>query len=200
MASSRVARRALLGVVIVLVLVLVTSSLWLKALGAYLVRGEQPQRADVILVIAGDWSGQRILTGAELARQGYAPKVWVSGPMELYGVNEAALAINYAVEHGYPKELFEPKLLRASSTRSEAKEFKREFDAEKVRRVILVTSNYHTRRAASVFRSVLGPEYQLSVVSAPCNVFHPDDWWKHREDRKTFYFEWSKTLGEELGL
>ena len=75
-------------------------------------RGEQPQRADVILVIAGDWSGERILTGAELARQGYAPKVWVSGPMELYGVNEAALAINYALAHGYPKELFQPKLVR----------------------------------------------------------------------------------------
>ena len=49
-------------------------------LGEFLVHTETPSHADVIVVLAGDPSGHRILRAAELVKQGYASKVLVSGP------------------------------------------------------------------------------------------------------------------------
>ncbi len=45
----------------------------LSFLGGYLVYSEPPQSADIILVLAGDFYGSRVLKAAELAKQGYAP-------------------------------------------------------------------------------------------------------------------------------
>lgn len=200
MSAATVVRRVLLALVIVLVLALITGFFWLRYLGSYLVRAEQPAKSDVILVLGGDWTGQRILQAAELAQRGYAPRVWVSGPMALYGINEATLAVNFAVEHGYPRSLFEIKVIPAHSTRQEAEAFRREFEKNNIHRVLLVTSNFHTRRASGIFRSVLGNGYEVHVVSAPYAYFHPDDWWKRREDQKTWFMEWSKLIAGTLGL
>ena len=47
---------------------------------------------------------------------GYAPVVLVSGPTEMYGVNEADLAIQYATRTERPANYFEPVFIRALST------------------------------------------------------------------------------------
>jgi uncharacterized SAM-binding protein YcdF (DUF218 family) len=198
--ASTVVRRASIALALLIVLTLLTATLWIRSIGTYLVRAQEPAHADVILVLGGDWTGQRILTAAELARRGYAPRLWVSGPMVLYGVNEATLAINYAVEHGYPRSLFEIKTVPATSTRQEAMKFKEEFAKNNIRRILLVTSDFHTRRAGSIFRNALGDQYQVIVIAAPYMYFHAGDWWKFREDRKTVFYEWSKMVGETFGL
>jgi uncharacterized SAM-binding protein YcdF (DUF218 family) len=64
-----------------------------------------------------------------------------------------------------------------------------------VKRVLLVTSNYHTRRAGWIFRRA-APEMEIFVVAAPDEYFRPEDWWKSREAEKTFAFEWMKTVAE----
>ena len=51
----------------------------LPGLGHLLTNYEQPQNADMIVVLGGDWRGFRILKGAELAREGFASKVLSSG-------------------------------------------------------------------------------------------------------------------------
>src|SRR5579862_6093052 len=75
--------------------------LW--ALGAMLVNAGPPQSAGIAVVLAGDTSGNRVLKAAELVREGYVPKVLVSGAGREYGVPETILAINFAVENGYPR-------------------------------------------------------------------------------------------------
>ena len=49
--------------------------LWMTALGNYLVRADEPAPADIALVLAGDYSGYRIVEGAELVRQGFTGSV-----------------------------------------------------------------------------------------------------------------------------
>ncbi|MBZ5602215.1 MAG: YdcF family protein, partial [Acidobacteriia bacterium] len=56
----------------------------LTALGSYLVKAGPPQKADIVIVLAGDASGHRILKAAQLVREGYASKVVVSGPEGQY--------------------------------------------------------------------------------------------------------------------
>ena len=71
-----------------------------------LVRDEGPAHAEIAVVLAGDYYGNRILRAAELVKQGYVPNVLVSGPHMLYGFHECDLAIPFAVKRGYPESWF----------------------------------------------------------------------------------------------
>ena len=61
----------------------VSSPVWLGWVGSFLVKTDEPFHADMVVVLAGDWAGHRILKGGELVEQGYAPQVLVSGPIRL---------------------------------------------------------------------------------------------------------------------
>jgi len=182
----------------VLLLVILTHTVWLRALGGFLVSAEAPVRADMIVELGGDDHGNRILTAARLVQEGYAPKVLVSGPA-YYGRHESDLAIEFAIAHGYPAEWFLPFPIRGTSTVKEAREIVPELDRLRVGRFIIVTSNYHTRRAANVYARLV-PRDRFRVVAAPDWIFRPEDWWRSREGRKQFFWEWSKTLANWAGL
>jgi uncharacterized SAM-binding protein YcdF (DUF218 family) len=76
--------------------------------------------ADLIVVLAGDFSGNRILTAGDLVRRGFAPKALVSGTSGEYGLHETDLAIPFAVHHGYPESYFVALPNDSRSTRAEA--------------------------------------------------------------------------------
>ncbi|MCS6952686.1 MAG: YdcF family protein [Bryobacterales bacterium] len=173
---------------------------WLGALGRSLVQAEPPQRAELIVVLAGDWWGNRILKAGELVRQGYAPQALVSGPDGAYGYHECDLAIPFAVRHGYPESWFLHLHIRARSTREEAQAVLAELRRRRVRSVLIVTSDYHTRRAGAIYRSLAPAELQIRVVAAPDAFFRPDRWWQTREGRKQWVLESLKTVSDWFGL
>lgn len=169
----------------------------LGALGSYLVHDEPPRHADVILVLAGDGSGGRILKGAELVRQGYAAKAIVSGP-PIYSVHECDLAIAFAERAGYPASYFVHFEHGAFSTVEEAHDAAPLLRALSVKKVLLVTSDFHTRRAGKIFRATM-PDLDFDVVGSSDAHFTPRGWWKDREGRKTFVIEWMKTVSAWFG-
>jgi uncharacterized SAM-binding protein YcdF (DUF218 family) len=171
----------------------------LSAFGSYLVRADAPEKADAALVLGGDSSGNRIRTGAELMRQGYVRKVVVSGPGEVYGLHECDLAIPFAVKKGYPESYFEHAEHFAHSTAEEARATLPQLRRDGYRRIVLVTSDYHTRRAAKVFR-MAAPDLTFFVVAAPDPYFSASGWWHNREGQKTFLTEWEKTVATWFGL
>ena len=172
----------------------------LRSVGRFLVEEQSPVKSDVALVLAGDSRGRRIVRAGELVRQGLAPVALVSGPMELYGVNEAVLAIQFAERRGLPREYFEAVPISAMSTLEEARAFAPELRRRNVRSVLLVTSDFHTRRAAETFRRVIGNDVRFTAVAAPDPYFSPDTWWHNREGQKTVFYEMSKTLAAWVGL
>jgi len=176
-----------------------THAIWLRWLGEQLVYSEPPCKADVIVVLAGDWWGNRVLKAGELTRQGWAPKALVSGAGTLYGVNEGDLAIEFAERHGCRKELFFNLPSPARSTVDEARYIVPELRRRGVRKFILLTSDFHTRRAARIYRE-LAPDLPFCVVAAPDPDFSPDGWWRNREGRKTAFFEWCKTVAHLFGI
>ena len=189
----------LLGVAVAAVLLLVTYPLWLAALGGYLVHSDAPVHADMIVVLAGDFTGSRIFTAGGLVRQGFAGKALISGPAGVYGIYESDLAIALAVRNGYPAAYFMAFPNNSKSTASESAVVISELRRLHVHKIDLVTSNFHTRRAARIFRA-LAPDIEVHVVAAPDQYFTPDGWWKEREGRKTFFMEWAKTVGAWLGM
>ncbi|HZT38445.1 MAG TPA: YdcF family protein [Bryobacteraceae bacterium] len=175
------------------------AGLWLPALATFLIHADPPRKADLIVVLAGDPSGNRILKAAELIRDGYAPKALVSGPDNQYGCTEDQYAIAYTERKGFPRSWFIGLPNHSRSTEREADVIVAELQNRKVRSIDLVTSATHTRRAWNAYRKRLG-DIQLSVVAAPEAEFTPRAWWKQREGRKAIFFEWTKTIATWLGL
>ena len=171
----------------------------LTALGSYLVNAEPPRKADISFVLAGDSSGNRILKAADLVRQGYTSKVMVSGPAGNYGWHECDLAIPFAEKAGYPASYFLHFEHNSHSTMEEARLAVAELRRIGVKQVMVVTSDYHTRRTAKIFRAVAS-DLTFNVVAAPDDYFTASGWWHSREGRKTFMFEWMKTVAEWIGL
>ena len=188
---------ALLVTLVALLLVLPASrERVLSGLGEFLVVSEPLERADLIYVLAGDFWGSRVLLGASLGARGWAPKVIMSGGryMDSYAGD---LAVDFAVEHGYPRSLFVPIRLDALSTIDEARAMGPIFHRLGAKRLILVTSNFHSRRAAQVFRLFL-PEFDYRVEGSTDDAFDPEAWWKKPESRDLLLSEYQKMIGTFL--
>ncbi len=171
----------------------------LSAMGAFLVHADPPQKADVAVVLAGDGWGRRILAAAQLERDGYVPKVIVSGTDGAYGNYECDLAIPFAVRHGFPDSYFAHLEHHARSTLEEAQAVVPELRRQGYKRVMIVTSNYHTRRSKSVFQN-MAPDLTILMGAAPDEFFTVDGWWHKREAQKILFTEYEKLIAYWLGI
>ena len=196
---ARSSARFLIAAVLLALLLLVTHALWLSALGRYLVDSDAPAPADAVVVLAGDLTGKRLVSGANLVARGLAPKVLVSGPNGLFGAYESDFAIDYAVRRGYPESYFIAVHNKSKSTEQEAAAILPELRRLGAHRVDIVTTNFHTRRARKVYHA-MAPDLELHVIAAEDDTFKPDSWWLDRENRKTFLMEWMKTVGHVFGM
>jgi uncharacterized SAM-binding protein YcdF (DUF218 family) len=183
----------------VLVLGLIFHNAVLAGLGSYLVKADAPEKADIALVLAGDAEGNRILAAAQLVRRGYVSKILVSGPSGIYGLHECDLAIPFAVKAGYPESYFLHFENDARSTKDEARDATARLHQLGAHKILLVTSDYHTRRAGKIFRAA-APDLQFVVVAAPDTNFTPGGWWHNRQGEKPAFTEWVKTVTEPFGI
>ena len=196
---KRVLRTLALILAIVVILGLVFRHAILTAMGSYLVKSDVPEKADIALVLAGDSAGNRILAAAQLVRRGYVSRVLVSGPSGTYGHYECDLAIPFAVQAGYPESYFLHFENEARSAKEEARDTIVRLHQLGAHKVLLVTSDYHTRRAGKIYRAA-APDLRFVVVAAPDIDFTVDGWWHNRQAQKTAFNEWLKTVTEPFGI
>jgi uncharacterized SAM-binding protein YcdF (DUF218 family) len=171
----------------------------LRGIGSLYVQDGPPVAADIIVVLAGDGSGQRILKAAELARQGFAPLVLCDSSELTYGHTESELASEYAIRKGYSPNLFVTVNWTAHSTVEEAGQAVAELRRRRIHRVLVVTSLWHTRRAGRIFRR-LAPEMDIHMVGADDPEWHGGNWWMERQGKKTFFLEGVKTIADYLRI
>ena len=168
----------------------------LTALGDYLVLNQPPVKADAVVVLGGDEFGMRTIKAAQLVQAGYAPYVLLSGPPILL-THESELMLAFALKQGYPASLFQQYQHDANSTREEETVLAAELQRRGIRHILLVTSNYHSRRATYLFHRI-APWLTVQTVDAPDAYFTSGTWWKTRRGRKTFALEWMKTVATWL--
>lgn len=192
-------RKLAVGVAISALILYLARDPLLSAVGSYLVQAGPPVKADVAFVLAGDGRGNRILKAAELVREGYVPKALVSGPDGNYALHECDLAIPFAVKAGYPESYFVHFENNARNTRDEALMAAEAIRKMGAHRVLVVTSDFHTRRAARMYRNA-APDLEIFVVAAPDTYFSATGWWHNREGQKTALYEWMKTLASWVNL
>ena len=168
----------------------------LAGLGEFLVVSDPLEHADLVYVLAGDFWGGRVLSGANLGSKGWAPRVILSGG-RYQGREVSAMSVEFAVQHGYPRGLFLPIPMQAGSTMDEAYAMRPVFQRLGARRIILVTSNFHSRRAEQVFRLLL-PEFDFRMAAAPDQTFDPRAWWQSQPERHLLFSEYKKMVGTIL--
>jgi uncharacterized SAM-binding protein YcdF (DUF218 family) len=203
--APAVARRAGRVLVPLLIILAVAGILWwsrfaiLGWMGTRLVVSEAPEKADAALVLAGGLDGERILAGGKLVQDGYAPVALFSGVHSNYDTNECDWALPYAGRHGYPASLFVCVPNHGRSTREEAQYLIAELRRRQAKHVLLVTSHYHSGRAAWLYRQ-MAPDIRFTVIAAETPDFRPERWWESREGRKLWFFESIKSITERVGM
>jgi uncharacterized SAM-binding protein YcdF (DUF218 family) len=148
---------------------------------------ESAAHADAIVVLGDDnFYADRATRAAELFRQGVAPVVVASGRRIRPNAGMAELIEHDLVERGVPKEKIVRFSQDADSTREEAEAVARLAEEHHWKSLVLVTSNYHTRRTRYIYEKVVPPGMTIVVASAKDGDFDPERWWEKRKSIKLF--------------
>ena len=190
-ANQRESGRILLNLIILLFLVIVCAGLYLarrpilRFMGETLIVEDELSKADVIMVLSDDnFYADRATRAAELFREGKAPVVVASGRRLRPNAGIAELMEHDLIERGVPKDKIVRFAHDADSTLEEAEELARLAKVRKWRSAIVVTSNYHTRRARYIFRRVFPQGMDLRIASARDGDFDSQRWWEKRKSIK----------------
>lgn len=193
-----VARRVVVGMLGVVAAVGVAGWLahpWLLMQAArFLIVAEAPRPADAIVVLGGDWKG-RLEKGVSLYRQGLAPYLVVTGG---YWVAANRTQASYLAELAAFEGVPGTAILRedrSESTWEDARYTLELAQARGFRRVLLVTSDWHSRRAASVFRRQFAP-HGIEVISVPSPEWRFDTlrWWQYPDGGEMVVIEWVRLI------
>jgi uncharacterized SAM-binding protein YcdF (DUF218 family) len=194
-----VAERYSMRILIVLILLIAALGLLILYSGSYLVVND-PEKSDAIVVLWGEDPDVRYARGLELLRAGYGRYLIVdAGAGGIYGRPYADLArdfIDRTAGGNAPQTSL--CVISGASTKAEALELGRCLARLQtpLHSVLLVSSDFHTRRALSIFRHRL-PQYRWSAAAARDESFGLP-WWKEREWAKTYLAEAEKLVWWEL--
>lgn len=155
---------------------------------------DAPRGSGTILVLAGE-TDRRPALAEKLLEQGYASRVVldVTAHASVYGAPEVEIARKYV--QGLPQgSRWFVCPTAALSTRDEVREAMNCVSAASGEHsILLVTSDFHTRRALSVMRRE-ARGYDISVAAAHDSEQFGARWWTHRQWAKVCFDEWLRFL------
>ena len=165
--------------------------------GSFLVVKDAPEHADVIVVLAGGHRDVRYWNGVRLMREGFSQKLLldVFAKNNTFGHSDIDLAQDL-LNHTTPGQSTVCPIDQ-DSTYDEAMYLERCLQAMGARSVLLVTTDYHSRRALSILRKRL-PQYHFSNDNAHEAFFFGERWWTNREWAKTTIEEWERFIWWKL--
>jgi uncharacterized SAM-binding protein YcdF (DUF218 family) len=162
----------------------------LRLAGSFWIINDPPAASDAIIMLGDDnYSGDRASRAAELFKAGWAPRVIASGRDLRPYATIAELEERDLVSRGVPKRAIVRSENRADSTSEEAAALANLLSQHGWRRVLLVTSSYHTRRARYIAARSFPPGTVLRVEAARDYEYDPDSWWTTRRGLKVFFHE-----------
>jgi len=175
----------------------------LRATGRALVVDDPRERADAIVVVAGS-TPTREETAARLYREGWGPRVLVSRQfvprrvqrliemgarrLDFQGESVAALTA-----YGVPRDAIVTLDQPVEITETEMRAVAAAARERGWRRVILVTTSFHTRRVQIIWRRESGGAIEGRLAAVPDECAAGDAWWWRRRCSE-------EVLHEYLGL
>ena len=202
--NDLVTSRGLRDCALLLCAALAAAILGPAAVGWWMDFSDAPVRSDAMVVLGGSY--ERPLYAAELYRRGLAPEVWLSRPfrapeesrIEALGIPLfAEEKVNRAIliKSGVPASRIRFYGQGVLSTADEARSFARAYDA-RGKKVLVVTSRYHARRARLEFRRLVLAD-DVRVAAPPGGDYR--HWWRDRHLAECGVTEAIKTVHFLLG-
>jgi uncharacterized SAM-binding protein YcdF (DUF218 family) len=148
------------------------------------------QQSDALLLLSDDnFFADRATRASELYRQKLTPVIVASGRRLRPTASISELMEHDLIERGVPKDRIIRFPQDADNTREEAQALRTLATEKNWHSVIVVTSNYHTRRARYIFQHVFPDSITVRVASARDGGFDPEHWWENRKSLKLFMGE-----------
>lgn len=179
-------------IVALLLAAAIAFSLWmaypclLRAAARWLDVGESPRHADYVMILVGD-ERTRPFVAAALVSEGWARRVLVCEsaptPQSIDGILPPAHGIGRKILLNQGVSPDDVVVLRseAATTYDEAKALAAFLEDYPGVRVLVVTSDYHTRRSRWIFiRSLADRSDAVSFVSAPTDYCDMNRWWRNQ--------------------
>jgi len=166
---------------------------WIACDWSLLVQDTPKARARWTLVLAGEGTdAERTIMGLNLIKEGRSDSLLVSGTPVVADLFTSSVLLS-----GLPQETeTRRRVLEAHhgshSTTQEAQVLIPALQGLGADTVLLVTSDFHTRRAAAIFKAIAPKGMVFLPVSARNTEFSSG--WDSREGAKLWLLEWSKTL------
>jgi uncharacterized SAM-binding protein YcdF (DUF218 family) len=162
----------------------------MRLAGQFWVVDEPAAQSDALIVLGDDnYAGDRAFHAAELYREGVARVVVASGRMLRQNVSIADIMEHDLESFGVPATAIVKLTHKAQNTREEAIESAKLIQTRGWKRIMVVTSNYHARRARFIYGRVLPSSVSLRVSGARDSDFDPSRWWETRQGLKLFLSE-----------
>jgi len=162
----------------------------MRLAGQFWVVDEPAAQSDALIVLGDDnYAADRAFHAAELYREGVAHTVVASGRMLRQNVSIADMMERDLESFGVPATSIVKLTHKAENTREEAVEAAHLIQTRGWKRVLVVTSNYHTRRTRFIYERILPSSVSLRVSGARDSEFDPSRWWETRQGQKLFMTE-----------
>lgn len=166
-----------------------------------------PPHVDAVIVLQGSIVAEkaRIAGAMNLLRRGGADRALLSVPKESYwGQSIPPVARSY-VERNYGSDIaarvdFCDTSEDVNSTVEEAQAVSSCIKEHHWQSIVIVTSNYHTRRAGMLWRRMARHEPKFHIwIEGVTDPDFQQPWWRHRQSAKTWLMETAKLVWSALG-
>ncbi len=198
----------------ILVLVLILAILYqvhpwlLPVFGNFLLRSDPLQKADVIVVLGGAFT-VRSEEAAALYHQGWSPRILLTRelpPDDFYQLKQKGIVLSETIDLsqkileglGVPRSQIWRLEVPVDNTDEEVQAAGEFLKGQKVRRIIVVTSKSHSRRACLVFHHYYDNDFQIICHYSFFDPFEPRTWWKRRRDIRDLIFEYQKLAAYQI--
>lgn len=197
--------------IILLVLALAATVAGCRNLGVFLHRVDPLEKVDVIFALGGSRL-ERVVEAGDLYLEGWSPLILLAEPMVDPGEralaargitvsSEAAFQREVLVKMGVPREAVLVVDENQASTASESHMMRRMTEANRWKRLMVVTSRLHTRRAGLAMRRQMAPIGVTVLMRAPRTERGDlDHYWRNRNDLRFAVWEAQKLAVYWIGL
>ena len=166
-----------------------------------------PSHVDAAIVLQGSIAAEKVrIAGAvNLLQRRVADRVLLSVPKESYWGQSIPPVARAYLERTYGSDLaarvdFCETSGEVDSTAQEAQALRPCISAHHWQSIVIVTSNYHTRRAGIIWRKIGRHEPQLGIgIDGVADPEFQQPWWRHRQSAKIFLMESTKLVWTVLG-
>lgn len=167
----------------------------------------EPQHVDAAIVLQGSIAAEKVrIAGAiNLLQRGIADRALVSVPRESYWGEPIPPAARSYLERTYGNNLaarvdFCETSADVDSTIQEAQALGPCIQEHHWQSVVIVTSDYHTRRASMLWKRMNRSNPKIHIwVEGVADPEFQEPWWRRRQSAKIWLLETSKLLWSALG-